>query len=457
MTKKIKEGFENGLSDSLFFSIEKNKTSKESLKQLKDSQGKTGLKVTIDATHGGWINGNFRFYKFSDMRDGFESMIKPVGVPVLEIMHDIGTPIGRVEAAQFIPIEDALPGQPTCKIRVDALITDEKAIEQFLDGRYLTVSTNASAKNGIKCSICGEDIADWNVCSHIPGKKYEDKLCYAIPDGLKYSEITVVNVPADKSDNHVAGVVEMSFVQITDAIIQSVKDSKIITGESMKDNQDTDKTKKKDESNKSLEDQLKDSQVLLKEKELKITETDAKIKELSDSLADKECKVVEKDTKIQEISDALTLKDAEIVTLKTKVDESVKSLGDAQTEITILKDNSKVQEDLLKKVLAISLVDKQIAYREKDITTQIADCKTMEEKEKIIQKQVDGYLALSIADLQNKINEVEKERPVDFLSDIRIKIEDKSITTEEEKTKKLTSKNPGIQGIFDAHINMEEK
>lgn len=450
MTKKIKPGFENGIIDNLSYKLEDISINKDKFKELNDSLAdseKTALRITVDASHGGYINGNYRFYKFGDLRDGAESMTKPLPIPFLELIHGEGKPIGRVESAEFIPLVDnALANTPTCKIRVTALITDQDSIEKILDKRYLSVSTGAKAVNGMECSICGEDITDWQKCPHTPGNKYEDKLCYAISKGLEYKEVTIVNIPGDISKEHFAGITSASLVSIPQSLVTSINESIKPGKTDIKDNLSEEEIKKNGE-NMKIEDELKESKV-------KIASLEETLKEVNDKLSTVEGSVKEKDAKITELSDSIVKKDEEITNLKTSITANEELISKKDAEAKTLKDHASLMEANYKAALVDVLVEKEIAYR-KDITKTISDCATIEDKEKVIQKQVDDYLKLSLVDIQAKIKELEKDRPVDFLNDITSA--PKKTNSTEEKTKKYTSRNPGLQAIFDAHLNKEEK
>ncbi len=124
------------------------------------------------------------------------SKINTQGLPVLANHDSSRFPIGmwykakvdendQVIAEFYIPKE--VPEYEDVKSRVESGILD-------------SVSIGFSA--GIHdCSICGNDIYDYENCSHIPGRKYDNEIAYVELDEIKASEGSLVYsgaVPAAK-------------------------------------------------------------------------------------------------------------------------------------------------------------------------------------------------------------------------------------------------------------------
>lgn len=184
-----------------------------------------GLLVTIDATHGGFINRNYFFYQTKYMKDAVKTWTNPYNKPML-LHHKIGgmwqdaaDPIGRIVGAEFVDT-----GKDTGFIRLKALITDPDAIEKVKDGRYVTVSTSQRPAGPVYCSVCGANLLDpASDCMHSRGRKYviekegdgkgkkakqEIKTCYYLYTDLEYRECSFVNEPADQSPKHAATVIK---------------------------------------------------------------------------------------------------------------------------------------------------------------------------------------------------------------------------------------------------------
>lgn len=215
--------------DSVIFQLNPQKPIINGMNDSVDSN--KALKVTIEATHGGYINRNFRFYRDADLQAGVSGFTKPSPLPLLEIIHGVGNPIGRIVSAKYEDIQSSGVGEPTSKIVVEAIVTDTDAISKIQDGRYLTVSTGATPINSPVCSICKNEYSSSD-CSHYAGHKYEidgvEQLCYLESRGIKYDEITIVNIPADKGENHVAGIYNLEVVDKKDyADVLSLADNQI--------------------------------------------------------------------------------------------------------------------------------------------------------------------------------------------------------------------------------------
>jgi hypothetical protein len=204
---------------------------------------KRGLKVTIDISHGARRINN-RFYPPSGQLSGIDSWSKPYPKPLI-MNHDTNSdPLGRISDVRQLAIPEAVnhfkrvedyitvknafdAGDPKTiyktlkrfgllvdttwpgltKLEADVLVTDEKAIERFLDKRYLTVSAGTTSDR-YACGICGQDWMADGPCEHMPGMTTEDGEIGTIFTGaFTARELSIVNEPAD----NVAMVSNMVF------------------------------------------------------------------------------------------------------------------------------------------------------------------------------------------------------------------------------------------------------
>ena len=243
---------------------------KKEFVQIKDSEERQYLEVTVDATHCGYFNHNNYYYTQEGMARGVGSWLQPYAKPALA-NHDVDTvAIGRVAAAAFIPVMQSkrpnseasekisdLRGTPSGKIRLRILVTDKEAINHILDQRFFTVSTGGSPSSTPLCSICKEPIdSTFGLnfsCEHHAGKIYDGKLCGLMIGEMDYKEVSFVNTPADYSPDHVAGVVDMRLVSESTAsgtyinLSEEIKpeDSKIHDNETIKKEESMDDNKEK--------------------------------------------------------------------------------------------------------------------------------------------------------------------------------------------------------------------
>ena len=193
-----------------------------------------GLRVDFDISHGGRRINN-RIYPPVGQAAGVSTWIN---APVIRHHKDADTdPIGRIFDVKHVNIEDEalrffttykdfmevktaldsndpkriysalkkhkLLTNPAwtgmSKLSASARISDEDAIEKFIDGRYLTFSAGTTT-NRYACGICGHDwMQDGSPCEHTPGAITEDQEIGTIITGdFNGREVSVVNIPADK-------------------------------------------------------------------------------------------------------------------------------------------------------------------------------------------------------------------------------------------------------------------
>lgn len=191
---------------------------KDSFASINSNIKGKALLAILDATHSGFVNGNFFFYQPDAMKESFSSWITPYKKPFL-IHHRLSDqetggavdPIGRVIDARFI--DDERGGFT----QLDTKVMDEDAKTKIMDGRYSTVSTRVVPVDVVECTQCGSNILKDGFCGHPRGKVIEDeetgekKLTYWLIGKTKAKEVSAVNAPADQSDRHYAGIVNWEF------------------------------------------------------------------------------------------------------------------------------------------------------------------------------------------------------------------------------------------------------
>ena len=158
------------------------------------------LLVTIDATHGGFVNHNFTWYLDDAMRAAVESWTKPFNKPFLKHHNMDGDAIGYVVGAEYFdmsPIGGKKKNTPSGGIRLKAIICDQDAITKVKDKRYGPVSVSMTARYA-RCSICDQIISEKGLCAHKRGKTYKGKLCFYYVGDIRYKEVSYVNAPADE-------------------------------------------------------------------------------------------------------------------------------------------------------------------------------------------------------------------------------------------------------------------
>lgn len=187
------------------------------------------IKITIDASHSGLVNGNLFMYLPDGMKgSGEASFVKPYNKPITDghplfFENEKETPVlGRIidakyESYDLFPEMDSLGcrdedivdtvqkayrmqmsdegfkglGQMT----VTAEITDKNAIEQIMDKRKLTVSIGAFIDNA-RCSVCG---TKWGNCGHELNNSYDGKVAFRVAGKMKFDHVAFVKRPADEN------------------------------------------------------------------------------------------------------------------------------------------------------------------------------------------------------------------------------------------------------------------
>lgn len=217
-----------------------------------------GLYITYDLSHSGRRINN-RIYTTKGQQKGINTLLSPYPKPILT-HHDGGSdPIGRftdgrwedlsAQAMSFFDnVQDYMSVRKSFdsddperifkslkqhnlltntdwpglgRMRVQAKITDQKAIEKFLDGRYVTFSAGSTTDRHV-CSVCLSDWAQGDLCEHRHGKIYDGDLCVFVTGEFQVVEGSVVNMPADDLS-------QVSSMELVDqlASIMSVKECAI--------------------------------------------------------------------------------------------------------------------------------------------------------------------------------------------------------------------------------------
>ncbi len=179
-----------------------------------------------------------------------------------------------------------------------------------------SVSIGFSAKVH-ECSICGNDIYDFENCEHIPGKQYGDETCCVMLDDIKPSEASLVYsgaVPAAKIvDTDVKSEFfvknELNFSEGQLEVVQHKCTYHICNetqneGENMPEEKFQELQTKFDELNSKFMN-TREELVTAKEEAIQFKEKASKYDEVSEKLQDVESKYSEYVQKLQEKVEAL--------------------------------------------------------------------------------------------------------------------------------------------------------
>lgn len=312
--------------------------------EAKTASGERYLLPRIEAIHAGSTR-NFTRYPAEKLRgseelkSGVYSWMHPFPKPVIH-NHDVETEAtGRIQAAAFA--EYTAAGRPG--IIVVPKITQEKAIDDIVNGRLLTVSIGANTDAAI-CSVCGTDIINEGFCGHYKGETFDGIKAEWIVGNVWFDELSWVNVPAD-SDAMIVGGTEAistaeSFAYNGREIINLGKnttewlvDANTVLSEGLKPNTQKkgDTTLLTEEEVKALQDELEltkgQNVTLVSEKEVLTVENEQLKKDIGEVTVAKntaEATLVEKEAELATVQEQLTIKETEVVDL-TATKESLES------------------------------------------------------------------------------------------------------------------------------------
>jgi len=221
---------------------------KSTRNKLKDEfiSGKRDLLITLPFSNSDRMI-NRRIYPQKGQKSGVDTWTNPFKRPVQVHHDDYRDPIGRVQKVWWQPrdyvsdfkdlrsyndfkskiesgnhelIYSALLDYKklanpkwfgTGFLMGDISITDQGAIEKFIDERYLTFSSGHVSDAWI-CSHCGKDRMKDEWCEHYPGQVIDNKPVVAILGTFIGREISPVNKPA----NDVSFPVAMKFADSLD-------------------------------------------------------------------------------------------------------------------------------------------------------------------------------------------------------------------------------------------------
>lgn len=206
----------------------------DSVLQKADSEAKRGLRIDFNLSSSGRRINN-RIYTPQGQKAGLDTWLEPYPKPIIRNHDREGDPLGRFTdvqwvsnqdqairffdtAADWMALQDAFASDQPRKIyktlkkhglltnkkwpgvgalHASALITDEDAVEKFLDGRYLTFSAGTHTDRYV-CGICGDDWAQGDICEHAPGRVTEDGDIGTFITGIFHGdEGSVLTMPAN--------------------------------------------------------------------------------------------------------------------------------------------------------------------------------------------------------------------------------------------------------------------
>jgi hypothetical protein len=192
-----------------------------------------GLKVTFNLSSSGRRINN-RIYTPKGQQAGIPSWTTPYAKPIIRNHDRNEDPMGRFMSVDyryidekalgffktgrdFMMVKDALDSDDPKKIYktlsnsklltnskwpgvgeliATARVTDEKAVEKFLDGRYMTFSAGSNTDRYV-CGLCQTDWATGEQCDHTAGEIVDGQLVVFVTGTFFGDEASVLTTPAN--------------------------------------------------------------------------------------------------------------------------------------------------------------------------------------------------------------------------------------------------------------------
>lgn len=357
-----------------------------------------GLVITYDLSHSGRRINN-RVYSPAGQFTGVDSIMAPYPKPIL-LNHDQSIdPIGRFiggewqdltnlnyqhfenvsqisqlrsafDTYDFEKVYDIMKRNNLLtnanysglgRIRVQANIRDSKAIEKFLDGRYMTFSAGSTTDKHV-CSICYSDWAQGDFCEHRHGKIYDNEICVFMTGSFEILEGSVVNTPADdlsqivsmeyyNDNNELQNLnfdtkMDPSTFYLSDSFFNLINDSEI-------------KMEKIEESSvKEVETEI----VVAKDLETKVSVEEVVAETVTDE-------------KTEEVEAKVVITDAIEKAIEKAIETQEKTaIADVDGDINVLVDEVAIDWYLLDCALSVELQDKTLSAEQRKELPDSAFC-----------------------------------------------------------------------------------
>jgi hypothetical protein len=160
----------------------------------KPSPGSYKVKSVLIDTKPTTYNTRFRPNALNQVADTINSR----GLPLLLVHDSNSLPVGAWYSAEVNQEE-----QVVSKFYIPSEISEYEDIKTRIDTGILDSVSIGFSSDVRDCSICGNDIYDYDACPHIPGKSYEitnpttgealvEQTCYVMLDGIHAKEASLV-------------------------------------------------------------------------------------------------------------------------------------------------------------------------------------------------------------------------------------------------------------------------
>ena len=297
------------------------------------------IMVEIEGIHAApFATRNYTRYTPNCLKKSVASWTNPYRRPLIKHHNEEdGEIIGRICEAKYI-IKNTRSETPALLFTVN--IPGEQAKADVKSGLLETTSIGVIA-HSVKCSICGQELANGETCEHERGAIYNGETCYWDIHEMEAKELSYVIVPSDM------------YAKNIDIYPATASNSKVKAfAESL--NQDLNLTKG------DITDMPEDLKVKLQESEAKVTALTQEVTELKEAATQTSEKIAELEKTNSDLTTVKESLEQELEGLKTEKDD----LTQKMTEAAQMREGLEAQVAEVKAELKEALVQNFVTMRE---------------------------------------------------------------------------------------------
>lgn len=297
------------------------------------------IMVEIEGIHAApFATRNYTRYTPNCLKKSVASWTNPYRRPLIKHHNEEdGEIIGRICEAKYIT-KNTRSETPALLFTVN--IPGEQAKADVKSGLLETTSIGVIA-HSVKCSICGQELANGETCEHERGAIYNGETCYWDIHEMEAKELSYVIVPSDM------------YAKNIDIYPATASNSKVKAfAESL--NQDLNLTKG------DITDMPEDLKVKLQESEAKVTALTQEVTELKEAATQTSEKIAELEKTNSDLTTVKESLEQELEGLKTEKDD----LTQKMTEAAQMREGLEAQVAEVKAELKEALVQNFITIRE---------------------------------------------------------------------------------------------
>lgn len=297
------------------------------------------IMVEIEGIHAApFATRNYTRYTPNCLKKSVVSWTNPYRRPLIKHHNEEdGEIIGRICEAKYIT-KNTRSETPALLFTVN--IPGEQAKADVKSGLLETTSIGVIA-HSVKCSICGQELANGETCEHERGAIYNGETCYWDIHEMEAKELSYVIVPSDM------------YAKNIDIYPATASNSKVKAfAESL--NQDLNLTKG------DITDMPEDLKVKLQESEAKVTALTQEVTELKEAATQTSEKIAELEKTNSDLTTVKESLEQELEGLKTEKDD----LTQKMTEAAQMREGLEAQVAEVKAELKEALVQNFVTMRE---------------------------------------------------------------------------------------------